>query len=92
VWSAPWLRPFDADAVAQAATEFSMILTIEEGVETGGLGAATARVLAQLLHPRARHIPISIAPEIRPASLSQTAHRSREGLDAAGILARLQSL
>ena len=92
VWSAPWVRPFDADAVAQAASEFSTILTIEEGVETGGLGAAAARVLAQLPNPRAQHIPLSIAPGIRPASLSQTAHRSREGLDAAGILGRLQSL
>jgi transketolase len=92
VWSAPWLRPFDYDAIGRAATDFPAILTVEEGVETGGLGAATARILAQTPNPRALHIGVSISPELRPASLSQEAHRAREGMDATGILARLQRL
>jgi len=92
VWSAPWLRPFDGDAIVRAATEFPAILTVEEAVETGGLGAVTARILAQTPNPRALHIGVSISPELRPASLSQETHRAREGLDANGILARLQRL
>ena len=92
VWSAPWLRPFDGEAIGRAATDFPAILTVEEGVETGGLGAATARILAQTPNPRALHIGVSISPELRPASLSQEAHRARQGLDANGILARLQRL
>lgn len=91
VWSAPWLRPFDADAVARAAVGFPLILTVEEAVATGGLGAATARVLAATGAPRARQMMAALAPEIGPASLAQATARARYGLDAAGLLARLQS-
>lgn len=48
VLNAVWLAPFDVDAVIAAARETAGIVTAEEAVTTGGLGAAVAAVVAAL--------------------------------------------
>lgn len=91
VWSCPWLRPFDAAAVAAAAAQFPTILVAEEGVATGGLAAAVGRVVGGMSGARARVIEAAVPPEFGPSTLSQKSAWARLGLDAAGLLARLES-
>ncbi|MEU8243038.1 transketolase C-terminal domain-containing protein [Actinoplanes missouriensis] len=47
VRSFPWLDPFDAVAVRQAAGEYEALVTVEEHSIVGGLGSAVAEVLAE---------------------------------------------
>jgi transketolase len=46
ILSAPSLKPFDEEAVAQAARETKGIFTVEEHGPVGGLGSAVAKILA----------------------------------------------
>jgi transketolase len=48
VLNAAWIAPFDTDAVVDAAGSTSAIVTAEEAVTTGGLGAAVAEIVAGL--------------------------------------------
>ena len=48
VLNAAWLAPFDVDSVVAAATETAGIVTAEEAVTTGGLGAAVAGIVSGL--------------------------------------------
>jgi transketolase len=48
VLNAAWLAPFDVDAVVDAAGSTNGIVTAEEAVTSGGLGAAVAGIVAGL--------------------------------------------
>ncbi len=48
VLDAAWIAPFDRDAVVAAATETAGIVTAEEAVVSGGLGAAVAGIVGAL--------------------------------------------
>ncbi|WP_433825615.1 transketolase family protein [Actinoplanes sp. CA-015351] len=47
VRSFPWLDPFDAAAIRDAAATYRLIVTVEEHSIVGGLGSAVAEVLAE---------------------------------------------
>ncbi|WP_229072817.1 transketolase family protein [Actinoplanes sp. DH11] len=47
VRSFPWLDPFDAAAVREAAGRYAALVTVEEHSIVGGLGSAVAEVLAE---------------------------------------------
>jgi transketolase len=47
VRSFPWLDPFDAAAIREAAAAYRLIVTVEEHSIVGGLGSAVAEVLAE---------------------------------------------
>ncbi|MEU4563310.1 transketolase C-terminal domain-containing protein [Actinoplanes sp. NPDC023936] len=47
VRSFPWLDPFDAATIRQAAGEYEALVTVEEHSIVGGLGSAAAEVLAE---------------------------------------------
>ena len=47
VLSMPTLKPFDSEAVIQAAQETEFVVTLEEHTVLGGLGSAVAEVLAE---------------------------------------------
>jgi transketolase len=49
-----WLKPFDEEAVRQAAKETGRIVTVEEHSQYGGLGAMVCEVLSE--HP----VPVRI--------------------------------
>ena len=92
VWSCPWLCPFDDDALRDAARSFPVIVTAEEAVETGGLGAVVARGIAGLGGERARHIAAAV-PAIRgPSTISQASARALYRLDAKGLAARISEV
>jgi len=91
VWSAPWLNPFDAASIARAVQEYGLILTAEEGVTTGGLGAAVARVAAEQVGPRAQVIAAGVPGDQKHHVVSQPAARAMFKLDGAGLAARLRA-
>jgi transketolase len=47
VVSVPWLRPFDDAFLRRRAAEVALVVTLEEHSVVGGLGGATAEVLAE---------------------------------------------
>lgn len=47
VWSAPSLKPLDAEAVVSACGRHRMVVTLEEHNVIGGLGGAVAEILSQ---------------------------------------------
>lgn len=78
------IKPLDAQAIRNAATETSAILTVEEHNITGGLGSAVGEILlACERRPFRKHgVPDEFVPVGPPAALY--AHYR---LDAAGIAA-----
>ena len=51
VTSFPWLAPFDAGAIREAARSYAVVVTVEEHSIVGGLGSAVAEVLAEVAGP-----------------------------------------
>jgi transketolase len=47
VWSAPMLKPLDADHVCTASLESNGIVTLEEHSVMGGLGSAVSEILSE---------------------------------------------
>jgi len=89
VLDAAWLKPFDEQAVLEAASTGN-VLTVEEHHVMGGLGSMVAEVLARH-QVRARLDLLALPDEDLdvgvPALLIE-----RYGLTAAGVAARLRRL
>lgn len=54
LYSVPYLKPFDAPAISEAAARVKLIVTVEEHRAIGGLGSAVAEVVAQMDAPKAK--------------------------------------
>jgi transketolase len=84
VLNAATVKPLDRDAIVRAAAETGRIVTAEEAVVQGGLGAAVAEVVSQT-----RPVPMRIlgvtgfAPTGGPAFLLDHFGLSAEGIAAA---------
>jgi transketolase len=85
VWSCPWLDPLDHDALAEGFARFKIIVTVEEGSVSGGLGSAAATVAATMRQPHGRLVQIGLGDTIMTDAFSQKTGRSRVGLDGIGI-------
>lgn len=79
----PCLKPFDSEAVAQAASETKCIVTVEEHSINGGLGAAVAQAVCASSHPvRVKCLGF---PDEHTVAGTQAEVFKHYGLDAAGI-------
>lgn len=79
----PCLKPFDSEAVAQAASETRCIVTAEEHSVNGGLGAAAAQAVCASSHPvRVKCLGF---PDEHTIAGTQAEVFKHYGLDAAGI-------
>jgi transketolase len=90
VWSVPWLNPFDGDAFVKAARRFEVIVTAEEGVLTGGLGAAVAQGLAGLSGNSASLHCAGVGSERHAAVMSQSTARQYFGLAASSLAGKVR--
>lgn len=90
VFSVPFIKPLDQDALLSAVAGAKWVLAVEEHGPFGGLGSA----LAEALLDAGLHMPFMRLhfPEFIPESGSQEYLRSRFGLDAAGIAAAVNRL
>lgn len=87
VLDAPYLSPFDREAVVRAAAETRGIVTAEEANVAGGLGAAVAALIAE--QPAAQRVPVSIAGLREFAPTGSTSFLIEHfGLDAASLADR----
>ena len=91
VWSAPWLNPIDEEGIREASARFGSILTAEEGVGTGGLGAAVSQIVAAERGERARVITASASGYDKHLVMGRSSARRRLNLTAAGLAERLKT-
>jgi 1-deoxy-D-xylulose-5-phosphate synthase len=87
VWDMRWAKPLDADAIAEASG-MPLVVTLEEGVVTGGFGSGVLEVMAQcglLTHVLTVGLPDSFVPHGTTEQLFEDL-----GLTAPQIAARIQ--
>ncbi len=84
------LKPFDTEAVKQAARETHAIITVEEHSICGGLGEACASILMQ----GGYHVPFNIVgiPDEDTVTGSQAEIFNHYGISAEGLAATAQAL
>lgn len=90
VWSAPWLSPIDEDSIVEASIKFDCIVTAEEAVGSGGLGAAVASAVAAQKGNRARVLTASASGYDKHFVRGQSSARQNLGLDAAGLVKKIR--
>jgi transketolase len=85
VWSVPWLKPLDEEAITDAGKRFSLIVTVEEAQKFGGLGSAFSEVIASSPEKTARVLIKAVPDTILHRAYSQQAARKLLNLDASSI-------
>jgi transketolase len=88
VLSVPVVAPLDEPRIERAARTSRLIISVEEHCVKGGLGGATAEVLAELETPRARLLRVGVWPTATSAAHDQRSLRAIHGLDAGSLVAR----
>lgn len=86
--SVPWLAPFDAATVKAAAQEHRLVVSLEEHSIVGGLGGATAEVLAE----QARAAPLlrlGLPHQFSSVVGDQNYLRARHGLTPSALADRI---
>ncbi|MDF1819304.1 MAG: 1-deoxy-D-xylulose-5-phosphate synthase [Immundisolibacteraceae bacterium] len=89
VWNMRFVKPIDHQAIALAAAEHDLIVTLEENAISGGAGSAVAESLsAQALTPRLLHLGLAdqFANHGSPAQV-----RADFGLDADSIVTAINN-
>lgn len=90
VVSFPTVKPIDAEMIANLASRFEILVTIEEHSVVGGLGGAVAEVLAELPAPRARLVRIGLEDRYSSIVGSQKYLRDFYGMSARKIVERVR--
>ena len=86
VWSCPFIKPLDREAILQASQKFSLIITVEEGTISGGLGSAVAELITDSnINQKARLVRIGTPDQIVSQALNQTQLREKLQLDPYGL-------
>jgi transketolase len=84
------VKPLDVDAVARAARECRLVVSVEEHTVVGGLGGAIAEVLAELDGPRARFRRLGVPSVFTSRVGSQEWLRGVYGLSPDAVLASVK--
>lgn len=83
------LKPMDEEAVRKAAAETKLLVTVEEHVKAGGLGAMVSQIVAEH-HPRkVVNLSLPDEPVVTGKSAEVFAHY---GLNATGIAQKIMEL
>ncbi|MEY2777395.1 MAG: 1-deoxy-D-xylulose-5-phosphate synthase [Pseudomonadota bacterium] len=87
-----FIKPLDLDCLQRCAREFDLLVTIEEHVVAGGAGSAVVEALAEMSTSLHRSTPVLVLglPDCFIDHGDHAALLSREGLDAAGIVASVR--
>lgn len=92
IWSMPFIKPIDRNAIIRSAEKYKVIITVEEGQIKGGLGSAVAEILAEMDGRRAKLLRLGIFDNILSEGYSQVALRRKMGLDAHNMARRVLEL
>jgi transketolase len=90
VWSCPWLSPFDNEILLSAVRRFPLILTAEEGVTGGGLGAQFNQISASLSGSRARVLNAGVPHDMKHIVAKRKTILKKIKLDAMGLASRVE--
>jgi transketolase len=90
VWSCPWLSPFDKELLREAIRSYPLILTAEEGVTAGGLGAHFNEISASFSGSRARVLNAGVPHNIKHVVAKRETILKEIKLDAAGLASRVE--
>tara|TARA_R110002072_G_scaffold51608_1_gene138379 strand:- start:10790 stop:11716 length:927 start_codon:yes stop_codon:yes gene_type:complete len=89
----PTIKPLDTDMIRACAAETPAVLTVEEGTLQGGLGSATAVVLAEAGYDTPKRFARLGFPDVFAEHFGgQDPIMSEYGFDAPGIVARARAL
>jgi len=86
------ISPIDVEAVASAAAETSLVVTLEEHSVVGGLGSAVAEILAEMKVPHARLERLGLQPSFAREVGDQAYLRRLAGLDVETVRERIEFL
>lgn len=92
VVSFPSVKPIDADAIADLAARFGVLVTVEEHSVLGGLGGAVAEVVSGLPDPRARLVRVGLDDRYSSIVGSQKYLRDVYGMSARKIADRVREV
>jgi len=87
-FSSPFVKPFDEEAVLQAAQDTRFLVTVEEHNGFGGLGSAVAEILSKSKH-NVQLCRIYL-PDLVQDIGSQQYLLQKHGLDKAGIVCKIK--
>ena len=91
LWHFPWVRPLDEAALAEAVTEFPLVVTVEEHSIVGGFGSLVAEWRAARAGTSARVLRLGVPERFIHETTNQRHARRLCGLDAQGIAAQVEA-
>ena len=89
VINARFARPLDEEAILPYADKGKAVITVEEGVVSGGFGSAVRELLDRERRFDVRFLTIGLPPEVYPLGKAEQIRRIY-GLDAAGLAGRIR--
>jgi len=89
VINARFARPLDAEAILPYAQKGNAVITVEEGVVSGGFGSAVRELLDRECRFDIRFLAVGLPPEVYPLGKADEI-RKVYGLDAAGLADRIR--
>jgi len=89
VINARFARPLDEEAILPYADKGKAVITVEEGVVSGGFGSAVRELLDRERRFDIRFLTIGLPPEVYPLGKAEQIRRIY-GLDAAGLAGRIR--
>jgi 1-deoxy-D-xylulose-5-phosphate synthase len=89
VINARFARPLDEEAILPYAQKGNAVITVEEGVVSGGFGSAVREILDRERRFDLRFLAIGLPPEVYPLGKAEQI-RKMFGLDAVGLAGRIR--
>ena len=89
VINARFARPLDEEAIFPYADKGKAVITVEEGVVSGGFGSAVRELLDRERRFDVRFLTIGLPPEVYPLGKAEQIRRIY-GLDATGLAGRIR--
>ena len=89
VINARFARPLDEEAILPYAQKGNAVITVEEGVVSGGFGSAVRELLDRERRFDLRFLAIGLPPEVYPLGKAEQIQKMF-GLDAAGLAGRIR--
>jgi 1-deoxy-D-xylulose-5-phosphate synthase len=89
VINARFAKPLDEEAILPYAQKGNAVITVEEGVVSGGFGSAVRELLDRERRFDLRFLAIGLPPEVYPLGKADEI-RKIYGLDAAGLAGRIR--
>ncbi len=86
-----YLKPIDEDILNEAGTRFSRVITIEDGVRSGGLGSAVLEYFADHgMTPQVRRLGMPTDAFVEHGTIAELQHIA--GMDADAILTTIKEM